>query len=914
MNVSKKKYLQPVCEFYRQYPVRTTLVGLCGFCFGLYFSMFMLKYPLNLPYRIPMILIGSGVAAVATYYGSWYGYSTLLSVMSRTPVQQFLKTDALSYGPTIVLLGYGIQFMLVRPVFFLGRLLLLLACLGMFSIKFLLSVKYRNAYTHRNLFFKYILPFCLGGCVFMLTVLLAQTVYRMTCPYPYARLTVREEIVNGYTGTYHIVPVPAVIDNLVSVPSDGFLSFGLGIADHINHKYDSGIECVITLNDGRQPETAILSTVVSQSQERIRGIEPYRLDLSSYAGQEVMLTMTLKGRFGYLLLEGDFVPQPGDIESLVMNAAQADPPAPVRSLTCPHLPRKKIKIKPTTRNAIVAFPPSDFTCQATISEPAALDVSFGILEHAWFREHGDGVVFEVFVQDDSGEKRSIFQQHVDPIHNKHDRKWFTERIDVSQYVDHDLTFVFETSSPTQTQDQSADLRFDYAVWGEPLLRPRRKLDAPNVLLISLDTFRADHAGCYGYHKNTTPHIDTLARQGVVFETAISQAPWTAPSHMAMFTGLYPSQLGIDNLPTSNIRLDDDVTTLVELLQQQGYQTTAFSSGVLVAAELGFAQGFDEYSDHPPFPAAADIEQRYESLSSWLRDNKENQFFVFVHSYELHAPYNRSQYFKKMYPGTFDKEIDWTVIEHPRSSPVYEQALKDAGVYDKDFTMALYDSGIKYTDVYIGKIMQLLRELELFENTLIIITSDHGEEFADHYPDKFYNAHSGYSLYDELLRVPLIMVYPSRLPQGFVIREQVRLIDIMPTVLDILDIPYDSKMSGVSVLPLIDQSENLDLIAYSESAEYGIPQKKSIRTATYKYIYTFTDTEKTPIQEELYHIDTDPAERENRVQDTAFKELQQFHGYLDTFFHLRPVVQPAESSSVVIDHELIKQLRGLGYIQ
>ena len=218
-----------------------------------------------------------------------------------------------------------------------------------------------------------------------------------------------------------------------------------------------------------------------------------------------------------------------------------------------------------------------------------------------------------------------------------------------------------------------------------------------IILISLDTLRADHLGSYGYHRDTSPHIDALAKESILFENAVVQSPWTLPSHMSIMTSLYPSFHGVDEF---SFRLADEHVTLAELLKEHGYQTAAFTDGVWMRAVTGMNQGFDMYDDQ-----GVHIANILPKVEKWLDANRSKPFFLFIHCYDIHVPYNPPPPYNTMFH-------DFTYTGHlaPNGKTFTAINEKKLSVTDEDVRhfIALYDGGIRYTDAKIGEFLSYLR--------------------------------------------------------------------------------------------------------------------------------------------------------------------------------------------------------------
>ncbi|HEX2695498.1 MAG TPA: sulfatase, partial [Acidobacteriota bacterium] len=285
----------------------------------------------------------------------------------------------------------------------------------------------------------------------------------------------------------------------------------------------------------------------------------------------------------------------------------------------------------------------------------------------------------------------------------------------------------------------------------------------NVLLITLDTTRADHLGCYGYKPAKTPNLDKLAREGVRFARVYCPAPLTLPSHASIMTGLYPVTHGVRN---NGHDLPSGIRTLAEILKGRGYATAAFVSSFSVDSRFGLDRGFNVYDDtfrlESPFKTQ-NMERRAEEtfarFSRWLEANGKNRFFGWVHYYDPHLPYDP--------PSPYKEEFD--------GDP--------------------YDGEIAYMDRYVGAVLEGLKEQGVLDKTIVVVAGDHGEGLGD----KAELGH-GIFLYEETLKVPLIVHSPVIFPHAQVVESQVRLIDVAPTILEILGLKSEAAgMTGQSLV-------------------------------------------------------------------------------------------------------------------
>lgn len=502
----------------------------------------------------------------------------------------------------------------------------------------------------------------------------------------------------------------------------------------------------------------------------------------------------------------------------------------------------KVTLASELRSVLFAPTPSTYQFTLKIPKKARLDFGYGIISESW----GDGYTgahFEIDLIDASGNSHALFSESINPNRIQSERTWFDRRIDLSSYADQEITLKMKTGTvmPTEAEPSASfGNRFEYAVWSNPtLFATTTKDDKLNVILISYDTLRADHLGCYGYGRETSPNIDQFAKNAILFKNAFSASSWTLPSHASIFTSLLPSrhQATVDTSDASQGKfrttpLADTYLTLAEVLRDTGYATAAFTGGGYVASSLGFHQGFEAYRD------GHGIENILDKSITWLERHRSRNFFLFLHTYEIHTPYHRRTFATGHDKGRFGESFKYE-SRNCKNTPEHDaflNLLSTATAREREYIVALYDGGIHYADRFMGALLTQLERLNLRKNTLIVFLSDHGEELWDRYPQM--SGQHGHSPYDELLHVPLIVALPYG-PSRQTINEPVSLIDVFPTVLDLLDVSYDGRrIHGSSLAPLImgtpRRSDNR--VVYSEDMWWG-PSRHSIRTDTFKFIYT-----------------------------------------------------------------------------
>lgn len=408
----------------------------------------------------------------------------------------------------------------------------------------------------------------------------------------------------------------------------------------------------------------------------------------------------------------------------------------------------------------------------------------------------------------------------------------------------------------------------------------------NVVLVCFDALQASHTSALGYFRKTTPTIDEFAASGFLFKQAISQASWTVPSMMSMLTSMYPSEHRVINkysIYNDNGKVFSDLKklspsaeTLAEALKDNGYVTGGFTGDAGVSARFGFGKGFDIYLDDQKFGG---FDHSVPPAISWLRQNKNRKFFMFLHGYDSHGQYDPAGGFTRRF-------VDFDYKGHLKGGKEEQARLREEGLEkgslqltdaDARFWKALYDEKINDADRRFALFVDEMKRLGLLDKTIVVIVSDHGTEFYEH--KRFDH---GFTLYDELIHVPLVIYLPG-LKGNKVIEEQVRSIDIMPTVLDLLRIKVNAglknQMRGRSLVPIL-QGEKDKRVAFSETDYRLYTHKRSLRTPDgWKFIYTLENNKKG-----LYNLNNDPAEQVNLVDrepKKAYLLEQELFAWLDS---------------------------------
>ena len=427
---------------------------------------------------------------------------------------------------------------------------------------------------------------------------------------------------------------------------------------------------------------------------------------------------------------------------------------------------------------------------------------------------------------------------------------------------------------------------------------------PNIVLISIDTLRPDRLSCYGAPRPTSPVIDVVAEKSARFTSAFSTSPWTLPAHASMLTGRYPSTLAHD---PNALRIDRVAPMLSSLLQETGYTTAAVTGGGWLIDDLGFSRGFDYFKDRGHVTDAVE----------WINRNHERRFFLFYHTYVVHAPYHYREFAKGNVAGRFE--------------PIFSSKEDGGELYtdiccrgvevtptEREFVLALYDGGVKQADGKVAELLRALQKFELIRNTIIIITSDHGEEFWEHTGR---GAYHGHTLYDELLRIPLIWFDPAIESASREISTPVSLVDIVPTLLARIGVEAPGPLDGESLLPLLSGADwASDRVLFSEAVRHG-PYRYSVRSPGATLIITPDAASQhgegirypVPVlaSRELY-LSGDAMEQRNAISTQSPLE-----GALSSALerHLaKRAPRSSEDEAVPLDEEAIEHLQSLGYLR
>ena len=440
----------------------------------------------------------------------------------------------------------------------------------------------------------------------------------------------------------------------------------------------------------------------------------------------------------------------------------------------------------------------------------------------------------------------------------------------------------------------------------------------NIILISIDTLRADHLSAYGYSRPTSPSIDALAASGLLFRQAYSHSPKTTPSHMSLMTSLYPEVHRVLNRTGRVVdsKLSFGIPTLAEILHAAGYRTAAFTAGGNVSRYIGFGRGFERFQ-HMPVDAAPTFEAGADALRAWVAEGGERPFFLFLHTVQVHDPYLPPKAARARFvdPDDTGKNAGYyaggilserealarraKVAGHSIAKEFWTHVDPDDAA-DLAHLRDLYDACIHYTDEQIGRLLAAVDELGLREATAVVILSDHGEEFGEHGGTR----HN--SVFEEVLHVPLVVRLPpvAGLDATGLVNSVVRLVDVMPTLLDLVGLPIPAHLNGRSLLPLVDGDETLPRTVFAHWRERGV---RSLRAGRFKLI-------RIPEELHIFDLVRDPGERrpiEDERPDLRIALVPRLRALMENAHATAAAVDPGQPEP--IDAQTRNELRELGYL-
>lgn len=582
----------------------------------------------------------------------------------------------------------------------------------------------------------------------------------------------------------------------------------------------------------------------------------------------------------------------------------------------PFMIKKQMRAGDYTHPVLLAYPRTELSVPLPISRPAVLEFGCGFFTKSGTAAPDFPVRFVVQAETPKGTD-ILFDRVLSPSGTQAAER---QRVDLGPLPKEGvkLTFITEKTAGTPSRPGTA-VALPY--WVNPVVYPARSKDPRHIILISLDTLRPDHLGCYGYSRMTSPNIDALARQGVLFHNAYSTTSWTLPAHVSLLTGLNCLH---HQVYYSHQSMHPRLVTLAELLRAGGLYCAAYTGGGYLSERYGFAKGFDVYQELSGL--AVDSLQRHDEAQlqadlacRWIDRNKDKDFFLFLHTYQPHDPYANGSDSGKAFLAPSAR---WTQIFMKTYLKDRRHGLKFSDA-DRQNIVDLYDGEIKYTDEYFIKpIVDKLKETNLYDNCWLILTSDHGEEFYEH--ESWTHEHS---LYEEAVRIPLILKLPRSEHGGAGIRELVGIIDIAPTVLErTKGSPAMENCDGRSLWPLIKGGSSGERPLLMELASFAFkvcPHLVGVRQGDHKILWNrmarnpYSSRVSADIggeKVELYDLKNDPAERRNLAREALHRDQSgKYLGWLRSHPFGLPKAADA-SERVRMDKELEERLRALGYVR
>jgi arylsulfatase len=546
-----------------------------------------------------------------------------------------------------------------------------------------------------------------------------------------------------------------------------------------------------------------------------------------------------------------------------------------------------------TRRSLAVPVPCTLTYRVEVRENTYLELAAGV-PGGKSPSNILPVEFIVSAVDGHGAPQAIFQHSQLP-----GAGWHEQKVALSPFAGQTVDLRFETRCLHHPGTPSTGGQIaGGALWGHPVLRvPESPPGQTSLLLISIDTVRADHVGHLGYPRNTTPTLDRLASEGVSFRHGESASPWTLPSHASMLTATFLSYHGADD----RTGLRREVPVAAEIFSEAGYFCGAITTHLYVSETFGFDRGFHTFRYEQEVPALIAVNEAL----TWLRRHGDRPTFLFLHLFDPHWDYKPPPPYDKMFDPEYDGPCRGGYFD---SVLPYKDSKKAPAPRDLAHIIALYDGEIRYTDDQIGRLMEGLAELGLAKRTLTIITSDHGEEFQERG-----SMGHGSTLYEEQLHVPLVFHGACLGSAGLAVDAPVRTVDILPTALDILGLSAEKLPAGggVSLAGLMEGRKGVKVPpAFAETRRWGAA-KFSMRKGNDKVI-----RDRLTGMTSLFDLASDPGEKQNLF--ARFPErLHAFGKEMDVFFQTLSArakkLKGEKPEDVVLTGEQKEILKALGYV-
>jgi arylsulfatase A-like enzyme len=544
--------------------------------------------------------------------------------------------------------------------------------------------------------------------------------------------------------------------------------------------------------------------------------------------------------------------------------------------------RLALRLQPTAKD------PAGRHFTLMLPAAASLDVGYGV-PNASIAAAAAPARFEIRLKAPDHSVHVLLSRKLDPGTPEH-RRWFDARVDLSRWSGDRVRLEFRVAAEPGDGPPAQGAFADPWIRGAP-----HEVARPNVMLVSIDTLRARNVGAYGYARDTTPFLDEWAAEGALFENAITTSVTTGPSHMSLFTGLYPVNHGMRTGLGS--KLPGNVTAAAAF-GAAGYHTAAFTENGYIIRERGFGEGFAEYTENPGEKrrAPGQVRLTFGQARRWLELRARRPFFLFVHTYQVHAPFRPPDEYAALFeadgaPGPSDE--------------AWARRMRDA-----------YDREIRFVDDQLRTLVAALGEAA--ERTLVAVVSDHGEEFAEH---GLYQ-HGG-AVYEETLRVPMIFRGPG-VPAGRH-AAPVSLVDVTPTLLELAALPVPAQLDGMSLAPLLrGEAAPPARTLFAEAratrrwrgprrGEAWNPPLVAVRGPHGKFIVHRPDEGEARA---TLHFDLERDAGERAPRQVQGEELRRVNALVDDYLEGRvdPSLLREPDDPSALDPDLRERLRQLGYLE
>lgn len=431
----------------------------------------------------------------------------------------------------------------------------------------------------------------------------------------------------------------------------------------------------------------------------------------------------------------------------------------------------------------------------------------------------------------------------------------------------------------------------------------------NIVVFLVDTVRRDAISCYGGRPGMTPRVDAVAADGVRFNHAVSTSGWTVPAIGSLLTGTWPTIHGSVGKGLHITPMRPELPVVTEVLKRRGFDTVGFATSAFVSPLLGVDRGFDLFDHEYSVNWKARRADTTITLAiAQLRERKDKPTFYFVHLFDPHLDYDPPGEYRARYTDGVREPAPPLSLGAVLALRTGSEGTAPPVSADQTYVRGLYDGEVAFMDSQIGRFIDEMKSLGLYESSTIVIAADHGEEFWDHG-----GFEHGHTLYDELVAIPLVIKFPSRIERAAAeVDAQVRLLDVGPTLFDLYDVESPPSFIGHSLVPYVVGQDTSDLEAFCESTLYG-PPRVTIRGARYKYIAV--PTRQGLISGELYDWRNDPGEKTNLAGDMP-DVASRLGADLTEWFRKNMVEaqQMSEVAPIDMHPDRIKLLKSLGYVR